>query len=143
MNFKKKMVVMVFAVLVALGTLVYNIATKTTSDTLTAEVHWNTTSGELLQKISGNNADELNDYLEKAIVITGELENVSKINGEKTLLLKNDGFKAKILCELQKNQSDEVAILKVGDTLKIKGIYKGHLLDAILLNCIILERNQP
>ena len=77
-------------------------------------------------------------FIEKAIEIEGEIKEITLRDGKYTVILKGDSKRAYILCEMQKNQSDKVLELTVGQKVRIKGVLKGFLIDVILLNCVIL-----
>lgn len=76
--------------------------------------------------------------IEKAIEIDGIIKKIQYKNSTYTLYVSYEHGENYVLCELQKNQNNEVAHLKVGDKIAVKGILKGKLLDIVLLNCIII-----
>ena len=43
------------------------------------------------------------------------------------------------MCEMQADQLEKIKNIKEDDIVTVKGIFKGVLLDAILLNCIIIN----
>jgi hypothetical protein len=90
---------------------------------------------KLIHKYDNASLDHL---IEKVIEINGTLKAVHSKNNTYTLYLSHLGSKTYVLCELQNNQNHKIKQLKVGDNIVIKGILKGHLLDIILLNCIII-----
>lgn len=111
-------------------------------DTAKVKTHASFTSLEMLDDISQKQGEALKPYIEKAIEVEGFVKQVSSSNNRTSVFLSSDKAQGSILCELQQKQPLKNLQLKEGQRLKIKGIYKGYLLDAILLNCIVLETNQ-
>jgi len=74
---------------------------------------------------------------EKTIEVNGTLKKIHKKNNKHTLYLSDNINDTYILCELQNNQLHKLPNLKIGHLVKVKGVFKGHLVDLILLNCII------
>ena len=107
-------------------------------DTSKVKTQESLTAKELLFKVN-NDQNQLNDMIEKAIEIKGEIKEITNRDHIYTIILKEDSKETLILCEMQKNQNTKVLELKVGKHIKIKGILKGFLMDVILLQCIIIE----
>jgi hypothetical protein len=80
----------------------------------------------------------LSHLVEKVIEIDGTLKAVHTKNEKFTLYLSHKKSKTYVLCELHKDEIHKIPHLKIGDKILVKGILKGHLLDIILLNCIII-----
>ncbi|MCD2260980.1 OB-fold putative lipoprotein [Psychroserpens luteolus] len=80
----------------------------------------------------------LGQFIEKAIEVDGILKEIKYKNDIYTLYLTDGNHKTYILCELQSDQIEKIPQLNIGEKVKIKGILKGHLMDVILLNCVII-----
>jgi len=83
-----------------------------------------------------------NSYLktENVVEIRGVVKEINDLNDRITILLgtkKNE--LSCIICDMQSNQKEKITKLKPNDTIKIKGVFKGFLQDAIFLNCVISE----
>ena len=79
---------------------------------------------------------------EQVVQIEGVINEINYLNNRVTILLgsgKKDS--AQVICDMQKNQTAKISKLKLKDTIKLKGIYKGSLADAIFLNCVISQEN--
>jgi len=87
---------------------------------------------------SNTDLKEYDDFIEKAINITGKIKDIKNENNHHTLILNTENEKTSILCKMQDDQIENINTLQIGETVTIKGIYKGYLIDMILLNCIIL-----
>lgn len=80
-----------------------------------------------------------NQYIEKAIIVQSKIVEVRFTNSIYSLMLEGDKKDTFIICEMQANQNDVMALYKKGDTVMIKGVFKGFLKDAVLLNCIFIN----
>ncbi len=78
-------------------------------------------------------------FIEKAIQIKGIIKKIESNGNGYTVVLNSENKKINILCKLQVDQNEKIGDLIIGDTITIKGIYKGYLIDMILLNCIITK----
>ena len=43
---------------------------------------------------------------------------------------------------MKQDQNKNISQFKKGDYVQIKGVYKGSLMDAILLNCVLIENSK-
>ena len=98
-------------------------------------------SKELLQKSSRSDSLLLNDYIEKAIEVTGPIKDITVKDNKVTILLHGDHDSKLVICEMQTNQNKYMDQLSEGDIVNIKGVFKGVLLDPILLNCILIQKS--
>jgi hypothetical protein len=118
---------------------VYYVFNYKEIDTRKAKTEISITTNELFKDFNSDKEESLDKYIEKAMEIEGTLYQVTYRGGKYSLLLRGDKIDKLVLCEMQKDQTPLIELLKVGDEVKVKGILKGFLMDAILLNCIILE----
>lgn len=118
--------------------VVINFALRETPDTRTVETDINFTTQELFLHLESKTEEDLSSYVEKAIEIEGVIKEITYRNGVYSLILNGVDQQHYILCEMQRDQVDQILQLSVGDKIVVKGILKGFLMDAILLNCIIV-----
>lgn len=79
--------------------------------------------------------------VEQVVQVQGEIKEISFINDRYTILLKSKNFtKSFVMCEMA-SKNLNIENLAVGDTLKLRGICKGYLLDVIMLNCVPINEN--
>ena len=117
--------------------LVYKIVNEGVKDTIKIKTEETFTTNELLQEFQ-NEQKNLEAFIEKAIEIEGEIEEITFKAGKYSLILKGNSDKTYILCEMQTDQNTEVLKLQAGQEVKLKGILKGFLMDIILLHCVIV-----
>lgn len=129
---KKKLIILVIMICALLYFIINN---SVRNDTNQIETFEKLSSNELITEF---NNKSFNNLIEKAIEIKGTLKEVHLKNNSYTLFISNKNSKTFVLCELQKDQINKIPHLKIGQDILIKGILKGHLLDIILLNCIII-----
>lgn len=96
------------------------------------------TVSELITKVDKKNILTLKPFIEKAIEVNGVLKKVTYQNNRYSLLLEGTNTNVLVLCEMEKQQ--DVASLVIGEKIIVKGVFKGVLKDAILLNCILIGK---
>ncbi len=87
-----------------------------------------------------DNEDKANiKYTNKIIQIKGTISEISTLNGNASITLKNKNFNANINCNLIPEENLEALQFKKGEEITIKGICTGYLLDVILVKCVIVK----
>lgn len=124
------------AMIVAVSTTLLIVVLKRTTQTQAIETELNVKAQEFFLQLNDAQDTELVAYVEKALEVEGVIKNITERDGVYSLVLEGDNMGRNVICEMQKDQSAEIARLKIGDKIVVKGIFKGFLLDAILLNCI-------
>ena len=78
-------------------------------------------------------------YRGKVIEVEGIVKDVTFLNNRNTVFLYGDNKYSSVICDMFPNQESEIKDLKKGQKIKIKGVCKGFLKDAILLNCMLIN----
>lgn len=115
----------------------YNEATPDTSF-LKTEVELDATS--FLELVNSTNDSISKDLIEKTIEVEGAITKIVLRDGVESILLSAGNNKNIVVCQMQENQKKTTSQMKLGDTIVVKGIYKGVLIDAILLHCIVKKK---
>ncbi|UII77309.1 OB-fold putative lipoprotein [Flagellimonas sp. HMM57] len=76
-------------------------------------------------------------YMEKVIEVEGEVKEVTFLNNRYTVLLYSGSKVSYVMCDMRTEQAEMVRKLNEGDKVKLKGVFKGFLMDAIMLNCVL------
>lgn len=77
---------------------------------------------------------------ERWVEIEGRIKAVNTLNRRNTILLKGkEDASPYAICDMQTGQENVLELLKENDTIKVKGIFKGYLKDAVFLNCMITQ----
>ena len=137
----KKVLFLIFSTLVGI-LMVFGLwqlfgARKT--DMLKADTEMEITAQNLLSAFNDEN-QTLKDSLktEQIVEVTGRVKETNLRNGRITVLLKgNTDSPPYIICDMLSHQKKVVSLFKPNDSVKIKGIFKGYLKDAVFLDCIV------
>ncbi|AEM71643.1 hypothetical protein Murru_2608 [Allomuricauda ruestringensis DSM 13258] len=97
------------------------------------------TAQNLLSVFNDGNQELMNGLKTEQIVeVTGLVKETNLMNGRMTVLLKgNNDSPPYIICDMMPHQKKTVSQFKPNDSVKIKGIFKGYLKDAVFLDCIV------
>ena len=106
----------------------------------TPQATYSLSSKELLNTVQNDQDQAFNKYIEKVIQIEGTVKKISFKNNTYSLLLDGGFTSSYVLCEMQTGQ--DIDDIVKGKTVQIKGVYKGYLMDAILLNCVLIENDE-
>lgn len=112
---------------------------ETPRDTHRVKTQASLSSNELMSILSSRVDTTFNQYIDKAIEIESVITDISMKDGVYTILLRGDDKDTFVICQMQKNQNVLIKDLHTGDPLVIKGVFKGFLKDAILLNCVVTD----
>ncbi len=96
-------------------------------------------NAELLISDLKSNKEKYNAlFTDQVVGIKGIISEINDKNNRHTILLQGDEKSVSlVICDMQKDQKQKTNTLKIGDTVVLKGIYKGFLKDAVFLNCIL------
>lgn len=117
------------------GYLFYNRPSQV--DIETEEVDVTLNSKELTTSFQKNEVFATSIYAEKVIEVEGVVEDVSLVNERVTVFLKGIEDSTSILCDFSDLYQEEALRLRIGETVRVKGVCKGFLKDVIVLNCKI------
>ena len=99
-----------------------------------------------MESVAHLSADELilalknneNFHREDVLSVKGDLVEINTKNGNTNFLIKgNTNENHYIICEMNHSFDLGNNDFKPGETIVIKGILKGYLNDAVLLNCVL------
>ena len=77
-------------------------------------------------------------YLNKIIVVSGIVDNITDTKEDITVYLKPKDKTSGVMCSFDKTVFKKSSI-KPGDQVKIKGICNGYLMDVVLNKCAIVK----
>lgn len=131
---KIKKIIIFILVLGSVGAFIgYKVYNKPHVDVAETSADINITANKILEEFSEDETLANSKYLEKIIAVKGEIADI-KIEKEKGIitLKTNDDF-GSILCHLSTEATKELDSLNVGQTITVKGICTGFLMDVILV----------
>jgi hypothetical protein len=104
-----------------------NIAQAKTDESIQAEV--------LFQKFSQNENQANQKYLDKVIEVEGKIKEIKQENKQVVLILESGDEMFGVNCTLDEKASSIVSTLKVGNSIKLKGLCTGMTMDVVLIQC--------
>lgn len=93
---------------------------------------------ELVSRFESNEEMANNDFLDKVILVVGKVESVNADSLGVSVYLKDPDEMAGVLCNFSSGVVDINTISK-GETLKVKGLCSGYLMDVVLNKCSLVE----
>lgn len=97
----------------------------------------------LLQEYEADEEAANGKYLNKLLLVQGRLLHMNTASdGTPSLLLASSNPMAGISCELVPEEAEKLASYQQGDTITVKGICSGMLMDVVLVRSVIVE-NKP
>jgi hypothetical protein len=93
----------------------------------------------LIEDYEINESDANAKYLDKLIQIEGEISDISINNGNSVITLKHSTSMSSVICNMLPEYNVNTLKLNKGDTVLLKGICTGYLLDIILINCVLVK----
>lgn len=130
-----------FLIIIGLGLFyVINKYNETTPNTSFLKTEIELDTNAFIELVNTNNNVLSSELIEKTIQIEGVIKNITHRNNVRSIFLFTDNDSSSVVCQMQSNQKEIMSSMKAGDTIIVKGIYKGALLDPILLHCVIMNK---
>lgn len=123
-----------FAFCIAVG-LGYYLFNKKSASIDQLETELTVKAGELVHQFEDDEETANAVFLEKVIEVNGRMINSVIENGVRTIYLDGGGTLGSVLCQMEDFQEDAL----VGQSLTIKGICSGYLMDVVLIKCKIIH----
>jgi len=141
MNKKNKITFFLLSLLIIGGAYIYfKLYDQPYLDITTVSTEIKTSSERLTASFIQNEKNANSIYQNKIIEVAGIVKEVTFLNNRNTVILYGENKHSGVLCDMQSNQITKVKNLKKGQKVMIKGICKGFLKDAILLNCMLINQ---
>lgn len=96
------------------------------------------TVNELVSQFESNENLANSEFLDKVILVVGSVESVNEDSLGISIYLKEPDDLAGVLCNFSSGVVDINTISK-GETLKVKGLCSGYLMDVVLNKCSVVE----
>ena len=110
------------------------------SDIADAKPEFTISASKLASAFDENEIQANKDYKEKVFIVEGSVQSISETLGSMYVVL-NGGksFGTDIQCFFSENQTDEIAKLKKGTSVKIKGKCNGKSMNVSMKGCTIVK----
>ena len=137
----KKKIILAILILSIVGAVVaYKMYNKPHVNVANSKADITITANKILTDFSSDETSANKLYLEKIIEVKGTISETKLEKGKGIITLKtNDDF-GSVLCHLSEEATKEMSSLKVGQTISLKGICTGYLMDVILVKCEIINQ---
>lgn len=129
----------VFVFVSVFSTLYFYITRENTVNIAAAHTEIQISSEKLISSFLNNENTANSEYIEKTIEIAGVIKDITFLNKRYTVLLQGETDFSCVICDMQPNQYNNIKKLELGQAIVLKGTCKGFLMDAIFLDCIILN----
>jgi len=134
----KKIILGILVVGIVGAFVAYKIYNKPHLDITEASADITISANNLMQDFSSDENTANTKYLDKIIQVKGVISETKIENEIGIITLKtNDNF-GSILCHLSKEATKKINTLKEGQTITVKGICTGYLMDVILVKAEII-----
>ena len=104
------------------------MASMTTDETVTAE--------QLFTEYESDETAANQKYLDKVLVVKGEVVKTKKDESKATILLDTGDMLANIMCQME---SLDTELPANGSTVSVKGLCTGYLTDVVLIKGILIS----
>ena len=134
---KKKLLIAILSIVIIVVFVGYKMYNKPHVNVADTKSDISLTANKIINDFSSDETAANKVYLDKIIEISGT---VSELNTEKEkgiITLKTNNDFGNILCHLSKDATKKISSLKIGQTVSIKGVCTGYLMDVILVKCEI------
>ena len=132
MNFKK--IIIAILILGTIGAFVgYKMYNKPHVDVAEVAADISIAADKILNEFSTDETEANTKYLDKIVAVKGEISEIKTEKEKGIITLKtNDDF-GSVLCHLSEKSTHKINTLKVGQTITVKGICTGYLMDVVLV----------
>lgn len=139
-RFSKKAILITVLVYLLIGAFIaYKIANKSHLDISSISPQISIEATKLIDEFVIDETTANTKYLDKLIAVNGTISSI-KIKDEKGIIsLKTDDDFGSILCHLSNEATKNISQLENGQSIQIKGICTGFLMDVILVRCEIIK----
>ncbi|MBW1296483.1 OB-fold putative lipoprotein [Aquimarina litoralis] len=135
----KKTIIIIILSVVLIGSIVLALKMYNKPFVNIAETKPNLliTSDVLVDNFSNNEIEANTKYLEEIIQVNGTIIAIdSDKTGKGIITLGNEDTIGSVICHLSEKENEKN--LKTGQTVNIKGICTGYLMDVVLVKCVIV-----
>jgi hypothetical protein len=135
----KKIIITIVVLGIIAAFIGYKMYNKPHVDVAEASADVSISANKILNAFSTDEAAANTKYLDKIVAVKGEISDIKVEKDKGIITLKtNDDF-GSILCNLSSEATKKISSLKVGQTITVKGICTGFLMDVVLVKSEIIN----
>lgn len=141
-NGKKSFVLLIFSIMILiLGVYLYKVFYANSAiDMQSTPAEIQISSEKLISSFMTDEDLANSKYVQKTLEVKGIVREITFKNDRYTVFLQG-GNEFCIICDMQADQIENIRGIEPGQEVFLKGVCKGFLMDAILLNCILLNKS--
>jgi DNA/RNA endonuclease YhcR with UshA esterase domain len=121
---------------------IYNMYNKPHTDIAETSVEISISAGKIVEDFSLHETIANRNYLDKIIAVKGVISDTKIENNKGIVSLKSNDDFGSVLCYLSTESTRKISLLKVGDTIVVKGVCTGYLMDVVLIKSEIHLKNK-
>ena len=130
--------IIAFAIIIAVA-FAWKVINRKQVDTNTLEAIVPTSAAQVIEAFMNNEQAAGAKYNNKALVFSGTIQTIVLNDSVQTVTIGSTIPSAGIVCEFEKEQHAVVQQLKIGDSIQVKGVCTGFLMDIILVRCVLIQ----
>lgn len=136
---KKKIITIVLGIGIISLFIAYQIYNKPHVNVSDAKSNITTTADQIINDFSSDETKANRSYLDKIVKISGVISELKVVKQKGIITLKTNHDFGSVLCHLSDKASQKINSLKEEQTVTLKGICTGFLMDVILVKCEIIN----
>jgi len=115
----------------------YNEYNRSLPDTHYLEPAFELQASEFATEFETNEPKANAQYLDKPVSVRGIVDVLQKTDTSAVVFLNDGNSNASVMCLFGEKNVEETKKLKRGDSIIIKGICTGYLMDVVMVRCIL------
>ena len=135
----RKILLIAGFLVIGLGIVAYLIYNKPHQNMQKAEADMKVNAEELFSAFASDETAANEKYLDKVLAVTGEVKSVNTSEeGTVTITLNAGSEMFGVTCELDALSEHAKTDFQPGETITVKGICTGMLMDVVLVRCVVV-----
>ncbi|WP_158841827.1 OB-fold protein [Polaribacter sp. L3A8] len=131
---KNKIIISILIIVISVVFAVYKVYNKPHVNVADTKSEITLTADKIINDFSLDETKANGLYLDKIIKVYGKIDKLNLVKEKGIITLKTKDDFGSVLCHLSEKGTKKMSLLKEGQSISIKGICTGYLLDVILVN---------
>ena len=115
----------------------YKEYTRKLPDANKLKVAFNLKAADLLSQFETNEVKATAQYSDKVISVQGIIGSFQSTDTSGTVFLNDGNSMSSVMCQFDKKNFQGMLDLQKGESITIKGICSGYLMDVVMVRCVI------
>ena len=134
-----KVIVGIFILIIACLFLMLTIYNKPHTDVRNSKADLILNIENVLAEFQQDETLANKKYIDQIIEVSGTIFEISTLNGNSVITLKSENSESSIICHLLPEDNEISLKLQKGQSITIKGVCTGFLMDVIMVRCVIAK----